>query len=554
MNDRGISSHSAVTEHLPPSLPDAGAIWQNCLETLRHDLPAQAYNTWLRPLRPSVSEQRDRDGTRFLSFLLIAPNRFIQDWVKAKLLSHIDDVFASVTTSQGYDLAGPSVVVATAGAVNAVAAPESPPESLHNRETPRGQQAQSFPTTGAYSESREHKLESVLDNRISLSADSEDSLSPRQASPILTSTTPSRGFDRRPGTAMSGVDTIIEGKLSHQGALNRENTFDNFVEGKSNQLARAAAMQVAENPGFAYNPLFIYGGVGLGKTHLMHAIGNYLKAKKPNAKVVYLHSETFVATMVTALQLNSINEFKRFYRSVDALLIDDIQFFAGKERSQEEFFHTFNALLEGGQQIILTSDRYHKEINGLEERLKSRFGWGLTVAVEPPELETRAAILMNKAALVNVALPNDAAMFIAQRLRSNVRELEGALKRVIAHASFKGEAINVELIKEALRDLFALQDKLVTIDNIQRTVAEYSKIKMSDMLSKRRNRSVARPRQVAMCLAKELTNHSLPEIGDAFGGRDHTTVMHACKQIAKLRQSSIDIEEDYNNLLRLLSS
>lgn len=554
MNDRAISSHSAVTQHSPPSLPDAGAIWQDCLETLRHDLPAQAYNTWLRPLRPSVSEQRDRDGTRFLSFLLIAPNRFIQDWVKAKLLSQIDDVFASVTTSQGYDLVGPSVVVATAAAVNAVAAPESPPESLHNRETPRGQQAQSFPTTGAYSESREHKLESVLDNRISLSADSEDSLSPRQASPILTSTTPSRGFDRRPGTAMSGVDTIIEGKLSHQGALNRENTFDNFVEGKSNQLARAAAMQVAENPGFAYNPLFIYGGVGLGKTHLMHAIGNYLKAKKPNAKVVYLHSETFVATMVTALQLNSINEFKRFYRSVDALLIDDIQFFAGKERSQEEFFHTFNALLEGGQQIILTSDRYHKEINGLEERLKSRFGWGLTVAVEPPELETRAAILMNKAALVNVALPNDAAMFIAQRLRSNVRELEGALKRVIAHASFKGEAINVELIKEALRDLFALQDKLVTIDNIQRTVAEYSKIKMSDMLSKRRNRSVARPRQVAMCLAKELTNHSLPEIGDAFGGRDHTTVMHACKQIAKLRQSSIDIEEDYNNLLRLLSS
>ena len=554
MNDRGISSHSAVTEHLPPSLPDAGAIWQDCLETLRHDLPAQAYNTWLRPLRPSVSEQRDREGTRFLSFLLIAPNRFIQDWVKAKLISQIDGVFASVTTSQGYDFEGPSVVVATAGAVNAVAAPESPPESLQNRETPRSQQAQSFPTTGAYSESREHKLESVLDNRISLSADSEDLLSPRQASPILTSTTPSRGFDRRPATAMSGVDTIIEGKLSHQGALNRENTFDNFIEGKSNQLARAAAMQVAENPGFAYNPLFIYGGVGLGKTHLMHAIGNYLKAKKPNAKVVYLHSETFVATMVTALQLNSINEFKRFYRSVDALLIDDIQFFAGKERSQEEFFHTFNALLEGGQQIILTSDRYHKEINGLEERLKSRFGWGLTVAVEPPELETRAAILMNKAALVNVALPNDAAMFIAQRLRSNVRELEGALKRVIAHASFKGEAINVELIKEALRDLFALQDKLVTIDNIQRTVAEYSKIKMSDMLSKRRNRSVARPRQVAMCLAKELTNHSLPEIGDAFGGRDHTTVMHACKQIAKLRQSSIDIEEDYNNLLRLLSS
>jgi chromosomal replication initiator protein len=258
--------------------------------------------------------------------------------------------------------------------------------------------------------------------------------------------------------------------------------------------------------------------------------------------------------MVNALQLNAINDFKRFYRSADALLIDDIQFFAGKERSQEEFFHTFNALLEGGQQIILTSDRYHKEIDGLEERLKSRFGWGLTVAVEPPELETRAAILMNKAALSHVTLPNDAAMFIAQRLRSNVRELEGALKRVIAHANFKGESISVGLIKEALRDLFSLQDKLVTIDNIQRTVAEYYKIKMSDMLSKRRNRSVARPRQVAMCLSKELTNHSLPEIGDGFGGRDHTTVMHACKQIANLRQGSIDIEEDYNNLLRLLSS
>jgi len=349
------------------------------------------------------------------------------------------------------------------------------------------------------------------------------------------------------------MDIIIEGKLRHKGALKAESTFNNFIEGKSNQLARAAALQVAENPGYAYNPLFIYGGVGLGKTHLMHAIGNYLVAKKPDAKVVYLHSETFVATMVTALQLNAINEFKRFYRSVDALLIDDIQFFAGKERSQEEFFHTFNALLEGGQQIILTCDRYHKEIKGLEERLKSRFGWGLTVAVEPPELETRAAILINKAELSHVELPYDAALYIAQRLRSNVRELEGALKRVIAHANFKGEKISLDLIKDALRDLFALQDKLVTIDNIQRSVAEYYKIKMGDMLSKRRNRSIARPRQVAMSLSKELTNHSLPEIGDAFGGRDHTTVLHAVKQIKKLRHSSVDIEEDYDNLLRSLS-
>ncbi|MDP2283460.1 MAG: chromosomal replication initiator protein DnaA, partial [Pseudohongiella sp.] len=285
----------------------------------------------------------------------------------------------------------------------------------------------------------------------------------------------------RRGNARS-MELIIEGKLRHKGSLNPENTFDNFIEGKSNQLARAAAIQVADNPGGAYNPLFIYGGVGLGKTHLMHAIGNHMLARKPNARVVYLHSETFVATMVTALQLNAINEFKRYYRSVDALLIDDIQFFAGKERSQEEFFHTFNALLEGGQQIILTSDKYHKEINGLEERLKSRFGWGLSVAVEPPELETRAAILINKAAQSNIDLPGDAAMFIAQRLRSHVRELEGALKKVIIHANFVGKRIDLDLVREALRDLFALHEKLVSIDNIQRTVAEYYKIKMADML------------------------------------------------------------------------
>jgi chromosomal replication initiator protein len=541
-----------------PALADA--LWQDCLESLRLEFPAQAFNTWLRPLRPAISEASNTEAGSI--FTLSAPNRFIQDWVKSKLLPQIDEIFASVSRKHGVVLAGPVISVGAAPTVNVAASADSmpryqgPQHTQHSQTTQQSQQRQQphYAQQQGFPESLEHELESMLGSRINPSAGSEDLLAAHQTPLNATTQVMPRAFDRRVPVAKSGVDTIIEGKLSHQGALNRENTFENFVEGKSNQLARAAAMQVAENPGFAYNPLFIYGGVGLGKTHLMHAIGNYLKEKKPNAKVVYLHSETFVATMVTALQLNSINEFKRFYRSVDALLIDDIQFFAGKERSQEEFFHTFNALLEGGQQIILTSDRYHKEINGLEERLKSRFGWGLTVAVEPPELETRAAILMNKAALVNVSLPNDAAMFIAQRLRSNVRELEGALKRVIAHASFKGEAISIDLIKEALRDLFALQDKLVTIDNIQRTVAEYSKIKMSDMLSKRRNRSVARPRQVAMCLAKELTNHSLPEIGDAFGGRDHTTVMHACKQIAKLRQTSIDIEEDYNNLLRLLSS
>ncbi|HAX0030328.1 TPA: chromosomal replication initiator protein DnaA, partial [Escherichia coli JJ2555] len=304
----------------------------------------------------------------------------------------------------------------------------------------------------------------------------------------------------------------------------------------------------------AYNPLFLYGGTGLGKTHLLHAVGNGIMARKPNAKVVYMHSERFVQDMVKALQNNAIEEFKRYYRSVDALLIDDIQFFANKERSQEEFFHTFNALLEGNQQIILTSDRYPKEINGVEDRLKSRFGWGLTVAIEPPELETRVAILMKKADENDIRLPGEVAFFIAKRLRSNVRELEGALNRVIANANFTGRAITIDFVREALRDLLALQEKLVTIDNIQKTVAEYYKIKVADLLSKRRSRSVARPRQMAMALAKELTNHSLPEIGDAFGGRDHTTVLHACRKIEQLREESHDIKEDFSNLIRTLSS
>ncbi|MGL9720008.1 chromosomal replication initiator protein DnaA [Symbiopectobacterium sp.] len=341
---------------------------------------------------------------------------------------------------------------------------------------------------------------------------------------------------------------------TYRSNVNPKHSFDNFVEGKSNQLARAAARQVADNPGGAYNPLFLYGGTGLGKTHLLHAVGNGIIARKPNAKVVYMHSERFVQDMVKALQNNAIEEFKRYYRSVDALLIDDIQFFANKERSQEEFFHTFNALLEGNQQIILTSDRYPKEINGVEDRLKSRFGWGLTVAIEPPELETRVAILMKKADENDIRLPSEVAFFIAKRLRSNVRELEGALNRVIANANFTGRSITIDFVREALRDLLALQEKLVTIDNIQKTVAEYYKIKVADLLSKRRSRSVARPRQMAMALAKELTNHSLPEIGDAFGGRDHTTVLHACRKIEQLREESHDIKEDFSNLIRTLSS
>lgn len=358
-----------------------------------------------------------------------------------------------------------------------------------------------------------------------------------------------------PITAKPQTQTSSKAQKSKiENGLNPRFTFDNFVEGKSNQMAKAACQQVSESPGKAYNPLFLYGGVGLGKTHLMHAIGNLICQNKKNAKVLYLHSERFVADMVKALQSNAINSFKEFYRSLDALLIDDIQFFAGKDRTQEEFFHTFNALLEGHQQIVITSDRYPKEIQGLEERLKSRFGWGLTVAIDPPELETRVAILINKAAEAGIELEHEVAFFIAKKIRSNVRELEGALKRVIANANFTGQAITIEFTRHALKDLLHLQDKLVTLDNIQKTVADYFKIKLIDLLSAKRTRSLARPRQMAMTLAKELTSHSLPEIGDAFGGRDHTTVLHACRTINELKKADMHMSEDYQNLLRILST
>lgn len=348
--------------------------------------------------------------------------------------------------------------------------------------------------------------------------------------------------------------TLTKPQSDYRSNINTKHSFDNFVEGKSNQLARAAARQVADNPGRAYNPLFLYGCTGLGKTHLLHAVGNGIIANKSKAKVVYMHSERFVQDMVKALQNNAIEEFKRYYRSLDALLIDDIQFFSNKERSQEEFFHTFNTLLEGNQQIILTSDRYPKEINGVADRLKSRFGWGLIVAIDPLELETRVAILLKKADENDIILPHEVAFFIAKRLRSNVRELEGALNRVIANANFTGREITVDFVREALCDLLTLQEKLVNIDNIQRTVAEYYKVKVTDLLSKRRSRSVTRPRQMAMAMAKELTNHSLPEIGNAFGGRDHTTVLHACRKIEQLREENHHFKEDFLNLMRTLST
>jgi len=481
---------------------------------LRDELPAQQFNTWIRPLQVEANGDELR---------VYAPNRFVLDWVNEKYLSRLLELLSERATG---------IVPALSLLIGSK---RTSAGALPSAQAARAQAAAAAPEPAKVEAQRPVPLQSSAGAEIAL--------------PV-----PDLPAAEAPPPARSERTVQVEGALKHTSYLNRTFTFENFVEGKSNQLARAAAWQVADNPKHGYNPLFLYGGVGLGKTHLMHAVGNHLLKKNPNAKVVYLHSERFVADMVKALQLNAINEFKRFYRSVDALLIDDIQFFAKKERSQEEFFHTFNALLEGGQQVILTSDRYPKEIDGLEERLKSRFGWGLTVAVEPPELETRVAILMKKADQAKVDLPHDAAFFIAQRIRSNVRELEGALKRVIAHAHFMGRDITIELIRESLKDLLALQDKLVSVDNIQRTVAEYYKIKISDLLSKRRSRSVARPRQVAMALSKELTNHSLPEIGDAFGGRDHTTVLHACRKIGELRETDADIREDYKNLLRTLTT
>lgn len=358
----------------------------------------------------------------------------------------------------------------------------------------------------------------------------------------------------KPATATVAKPNEHENK-PFRSNLNLKHTFDNFVEGKSNQLARAVAQKVADNPGSSNsNPLYLYGGTGLGKTHLLHAIGNGILAHNPDAKVVYMHSERFVQEMVKALRNDKIDSFKKFYRNLDALLIDDIQFFANKEGTQEEFFHTFNALFESNHQIILTSDRYPKEIDKIEDRLKSRFGWGLSIAIEPPDLETRVAILMKKAEESGMLLPEEVAFFIGQKLRTNVRELEGALNRVRAFSNFKGEIPTIDLVREALKDMLALQDKLVTIENIQKIVAEYYKIKVSDLKSKSRSRSVTRPRQLAMALAKELTNRSLPEIGKAFGDRDHTTVLHACRTIVDLREKDNNIQEDFSNLIRTLSA
>ena len=512
--------------------------WERCLVTLQEEFSTSQFNTWIRPLQAEEESNGD--------LCLYAPNRFVLDWVTNKYQARIKELLSEFAGNEP----APNLVLSVRQAgFGKPTSPPSAPVSVPKapEPSPRMVPASEMPFESNYSPG----FSLMEDDRDGPEIEFEAPLSlgdhyvRPEPEPYeqgqLPLTPPNRKVE-------------VEGGINHGANLNNSFTFENFVEGKSNQLAHAAAQQVAENPGGAYNPLFIYGGVGLGKTHLMQAVGTELMRHNPNAKVVYLHSERFVADMVKALQLNAINDFKRYYRSVDALLIDDIQFFAGKDRTQEEFFHTFNALLEGGQQMILTCDRYPKEIQGLEDRLKSRFGWGLTVAIEPPELETRVAILMRKAEESGVKLSYDSAFFIAQKIRSNVRELEGALKRVIANSHFTGRSITPDFVRESLKDLLALQDKLVNIYNIQRIVAEYYKIKISDLLSKRRSRSVARPRQVAMSLAKELTNHSLPEIGDAFGGRDHTTALHAIRKIKELQDTDSDIREDYKQLMRILTT
>lgn len=450
----------------------APALWKTCLECLEHELSEPQLSTWIRPLHI----QEDNDTLR-----LLAPNRFVLDWVKKHHLEQIETVLKRLQPERQLRVL---LEIGSGG---------PPPQ----REVPAGE-----------SVSAEVRTES-----------------PRDPTEWLRS--------------------------AH---LNPDFTFATFVEGNSNQLARAACLQVAQNPGKAYNPLFIYGGTGLGKTHLMHAVGNILRDRGSEMRVVYQHSEQFVADMVRALQHNAISEFKRRYRVLDALLIDDVQFLAGKERSQEEFFYTFNSLLESRQQVILSCDRYPKEVAGLEDRLKSRFGSGLTVAIEPPELETRVAILKSKADQSQLGLPDEVAFFIAQRIRSNVRELEGALRRVYANSQFTGKAITIGFVKEALSDLLTLQDKQITIENIQKTVADYYKIPVSDLLSNSRLRTLSRPRQIAMTLTKELTDLSLPDIGEAFGGRDHTTVMHACRKIRELQHRDPQIRDDYTNLITTLTN
>jgi chromosomal replication initiator protein len=439
--------------------------WLSCLSRLENELPAQQFNTWIKPLR---LDSKTPSG----QLAIVAPNRFVLDWIKNRYLARIEAMAAEYFSSP----IRVSLAMAKAEA----------------------------PATGP--------------------------------------------------AAVAGISQPVRprsGSLEKSGLI-PEFTFDNFVIGKANQLARAAGLQVSEHPGTSYNPLFVYGGVGLGKTHLIHAVGNNVLAQHPTAKVRYLHAAQYISDVVRAYHQKSFDDFKRYYHSLDLLLIDDIQFFSGKDRTQEEFFYAFNALIEAHKQVIITCDTYPKDISGIEERLKSRFSWGLSVGIEPPEQEMRVAIILKKAEAISVRLNEEVAFFIAKHIRSNVRELEGALKSVVAFSRFNGKDISLDLAKEALKDLLSVQNRQISIDNIQKTVADFYKIKISDMHSKKRSRNVARPRQMAMALAKELTQHSLPDIGDAFGNRDHTTVLHACRTIASLREKHTEINHDYHVLEQVL--
>jgi len=441
------------------------SFWRFCLARFEKELPPQQFKTWIKPLRFQA------EGNRLT---LVAPNRFVLQWIRDKFLPRIEQL------------------------------------------------------------AREH-FKHEIEVLVAL-AEKELPVSPP------------------PQAAKGAKEQEAKPSSREISRLNPAFTFETFVTGKANDLARAAAAQVAERLGSAYNPLFIYGGVGLGKTHLIQAIGNRLRGQAPETKIRYIHAEQYVSDVVRAYQHKAFDDFKRYYHSLDLLLIDDIQFFSGKSRTQEEFFYAFNALIEAHKQVVITCDTYPKEMAGIENRLISRFGWGLTVAVEPPELEMRVAILLKKAEAEGVKLDEPVAFFLAKHIQSNVRELEGGLKRVVAYARFAGRDFSVELCREALRDLLAIQHRQVSIENIQKIVADYYKIKVSEMYSKKRSRNVARPRQVAMALAKELTQLSLPDIGDAFGGRDHTTVLHACRKIALLKSTSSELTRDFNSLLNVLRS
>jgi chromosomal replication initiator protein len=468
--------------------------WAHCLLKFEQELSAQQYNTWIKPLRARVNGQ---------AVQIVAPNKFVMQWVKSKFFNRIESIAHELSHSVVVELIVDSSILQTE------------PALVNTALASNGAAATAGEAPAAKSQ-------------------------PRQIE---------KPAEKKPFASRAPVKNI---KAEKSSGLNNSFLFDNYVTGRANQLARAAAIQVAGNPGQAYNPLFIYGGVGLGKTHLLQAIGNELKKIKPEANIRYLHAERYVSDVVKAYENKAFDEFKQQYHSLDLLLIDDIQFFAKKTRTQEEFFYAFNTLIEEKKQIVITCDTYPKEIVDMDERLRTRFSWGLTVAVEPPELEMRVAILRKKAETLKINLHEDVAFFVAKQIRSSVRELEGALNRIIAMANFTGHAIDVHLAKDALRDLIAVRGRQITIENIQKTVADYYKIKVSDMFSKKRSRNVARPRQVAMSLARELTNHSFPEIGEAFGGRHHTTVMHACDEIEQLRLNDQTLARDIGFLTQVI--